>query len=695
MKLSTAEPTRFAELPELSAQKIGRRQIELSKKGFRAPPTGAEELYRDYDRAFPRRVVSTSFAKGSDSIYEGRAPTAEEFDGVAKDQVWDEESSNAMPSGPPPSMSTPRPVTVMSAPMSKLRAKSGGIASALGGMLAAPAGMLVGAAQSIARGGGGGEMSKVAKTRSEPGAPVPRLDYGGLVMARGDASTIAGSSSVALRRSHDYAHRHARRSIASRCRRDTRTRGITSTTTRSSTDGAVDVKSDATWHSIALTATRRHREAAPRRGAARASRRVSRRCDRESARRPAAAWTDRRLRPRPVPRDERGRLTRRPAASSRSGSASTRRSRSRATSSITRKRPACCAAGCGSSTRSRSTSRTSARDRSTSRSASACRWRAKTTTTSRSCSARSSRVGALDAGSVGAEGRATARRLSLARRAAPRAQKKTRARDVRDQDRRQARARRRQPEGAVTAPSDRGDGARGSRVDHAARQLRARGGAAADRDRARVADPRRQDADRDVRDRARARRALRALRRAVARGCGSFAASDAARGAHRARGEARSRTRTWSRRADRSAGDRGARRRGARAISPSPRRAATRRRMPTQQLAELDAAEAAARATRRRGRARGRGSGRGARPARRATRARRGRGRRTSGAADHRRDRRAPPALPCSPRRTSCRARRGGRITARSSCARPQSRSSGRPPRACGRRPAKTGTTSS
>ena len=43
MKLSTAEPTRFAELPELSAQKIGRRQSEAPKQGFRAPPTGGEE----------------------------------------------------------------------------------------------------------------------------------------------------------------------------------------------------------------------------------------------------------------------------------------------------------------------------------------------------------------------------------------------------------------------------------------------------------------------------------------------------------------------------------------------------------------------------------------------------------------------------------------------------------------------------
>ena len=246
MKLSTAEPTRFAELPELPAQKIGRRQTEAPKKGFRAPPSGAEGLYRDYDRAFPRRIVSTSFTKGADSTYEGRAPTAEEFSDVAKDQVWDEESSNAMPSSPRAMMSTPT-----------MPRKSGGIASAIGGMLAAPGGMLVGAAQAFAKrdapsdgGGGGGEMKKKSKPLAEPGAPMPRLDYAGLVMAAageydrghlvsgarapyevGEARRI---TNLALPPGHATAWDHVYDYAFS-------------------TDGAVDVRSDATWHSIALT----------------------------------------------------------------------------------------------------------------------------------------------------------------------------------------------------------------------------------------------------------------------------------------------------------------------------------------------------------------------------------------------------------------------------------------------------------
>ena len=257
MRLSTAEPTRFAELPELSAQKIGRRQHEPAKKGFRPAPTGAEELYRDYDAAFPRRIVETSFAR-DDSMYEGRAPTAEpELDGAAKDQVWDEESSNALVEkarfGTPPQQAAP-----VFAPMSAPRAKSAGIASAIGGMLAAPIGLVGAAAQSIARresGGGGADFKKRAPA-GEAGPSVPRLDYGALVMAppsmpdRGRlvpgprrtgesgarvAAGVAAIDQLALPPGHANAWDHVYDYAFA-------------------TDGAVDVKADAAWHSIALTA---------------------------------------------------------------------------------------------------------------------------------------------------------------------------------------------------------------------------------------------------------------------------------------------------------------------------------------------------------------------------------------------------------------------------------------------------------
>ena len=243
IRLSTAEPTRFAELPELAAQKIGRRQLEPAKKGFRAAPTGAEELYRDYDAAFPRRA--------DDRIATGRAPTAPEplLDGVAKDQVWDEESSNAM--RPQASFKTPAPPPGMMMPT---RAKSRGVASAIGGMLLAPTGYVAGAAQALGRrdnsdakkAKGGGMHGELA----DDAPPVPRLDYGALVMAaptesdRGklvpapwptSRTSASAIEHLALPPGHATAWDHVYDYAFA-------------------ADGAVDVKSDAAWHSIALTA---------------------------------------------------------------------------------------------------------------------------------------------------------------------------------------------------------------------------------------------------------------------------------------------------------------------------------------------------------------------------------------------------------------------------------------------------------
>lgn len=50
MRLSTASPLSFTELPELAAVKIGRAQPSPTKKGFRPPPTGGDALFRDFDR---------------------------------------------------------------------------------------------------------------------------------------------------------------------------------------------------------------------------------------------------------------------------------------------------------------------------------------------------------------------------------------------------------------------------------------------------------------------------------------------------------------------------------------------------------------------------------------------------------------------------------------------------------------------
>ncbi|MCC6524262.1 MAG: DUF4139 domain-containing protein [Polyangiaceae bacterium] len=62
LRLSTAEAARFTELPELASLRIGRRRPALPKLGWRPPPSGAEELYADYDRARARLVDGRTMA---------------------------------------------------------------------------------------------------------------------------------------------------------------------------------------------------------------------------------------------------------------------------------------------------------------------------------------------------------------------------------------------------------------------------------------------------------------------------------------------------------------------------------------------------------------------------------------------------------------------------------------------------------
>ncbi len=253
LRLSTAEPERFAQLPELHPQKIGRRQQEPAKRGFRAPPAGADALYTDYERSVPRAAQPFGAAAVfDDSTYEGRAPSSpdELADLSIAEQVWDEETSRprqryAAPPAPP--------MTAMPPPLAK---KSGGFAGTLGGVVAAP---FAQAAQALSRGApGGGRGDESRKERAASvGAPTPRLDYGNLRMgapgtpergllvpakqkldvelATRVATGIARLEQLPLPPGHvgEWAHNYDY-AFAS--------------------DGKVDIESDHAWHSIALTA---------------------------------------------------------------------------------------------------------------------------------------------------------------------------------------------------------------------------------------------------------------------------------------------------------------------------------------------------------------------------------------------------------------------------------------------------------
>ena len=266
LRLSTAEPERFALLPELQPQKIGRRQHEPAKRGFRAPPAGADALYGDYDRSFPKRSPIGAATTFDDSTYEGARPMAPDvttrpadgFEDLSR-EVWDEDSSRSKDmyrGAPPPAMPASMPVM---APMSSRSKSSGGlfgaVAGAVAGTVAAPFAL---AAQAVTRNsapGGGGVMKR--EDAAAAVAPTPRLDYGNLRMAppsarnRGKlvaakreldadvatkvADAIAAIEQLLLPPGHvgEWAHNY-----------DYAFAG----------DGKVDIKSDAAWHSIALTA---------------------------------------------------------------------------------------------------------------------------------------------------------------------------------------------------------------------------------------------------------------------------------------------------------------------------------------------------------------------------------------------------------------------------------------------------------
>ena len=63
LTLSTAEAQAWTELPDLRSLRIGRAQPPPARVGWRPPPTGVDELYGDWDRAFRGRMRRASITK--------------------------------------------------------------------------------------------------------------------------------------------------------------------------------------------------------------------------------------------------------------------------------------------------------------------------------------------------------------------------------------------------------------------------------------------------------------------------------------------------------------------------------------------------------------------------------------------------------------------------------------------------------
>ncbi|HEY4117740.1 MAG TPA: DUF4139 domain-containing protein [Byssovorax sp.] len=256
MRLSTAEPEQFAPLPELTPQKIGRRQDAPGKTGFRAPPSGADALFLDHDRVAVRANAAPD-SPPSPPPRDEPEPEPEEL----QRQVWDEQSSRAKEAfHTPPYGAMPMPM-MQSAPApgaapAKKR-ESMRLATRSGGGGGAAANTMFGLEDGSATAVGGGAYKQKPEPAPPP-APVPRLDYGSLRMAgAGDAGrgtlVPAGRSPLdapVMSAVRDAVHALAHLELP---------RGCVGSWAHTydhafDTDGVVDVDSDGAWHALAVTA---------------------------------------------------------------------------------------------------------------------------------------------------------------------------------------------------------------------------------------------------------------------------------------------------------------------------------------------------------------------------------------------------------------------------------------------------------
>ncbi|MBX3248586.1 MAG: DUF4139 domain-containing protein [Myxococcales bacterium] len=181
--LSTAEPTRWCELPELPSLRIGRRQEVPARRGWRAPPTGADALFADHDAAFggpgARQGVRVAPEPLEVAVPRGVALAEELFEtGASFD---DDEASPALGGAAPP-MPRSAPMPPVASPMPPPPAAPAPMRSAGAPMpQAAAAPMRMEMARKKSRGmppgfGGGGEQAK--ESLALDAAPEPEAPSG-------------------------------------------------------------------------------------------------------------------------------------------------------------------------------------------------------------------------------------------------------------------------------------------------------------------------------------------------------------------------------------------------------------------------------------------------------------------------------------------------------------------------------------
>ncbi|MBK9029990.1 MAG: DUF4139 domain-containing protein [Myxococcales bacterium] len=260
LELSTATAGRQVELPELPAIRIGRAQPTPARAGWRAPPVGVEDLYRDWDRGFSDRAPPAPPAPPPPPV-DGFADDEGGFLEESTDEVaMDLDRVNVAPSAPPkvsapPSAGAAAPAAMM-APLAKK--------SALGGM--------------IGRGGGGAQDQRKRRAMAPAAKPVAAaaeaseisarddlLEFGALYMPGPGAADRGRLRRVADERRWKVS---AAAAVAAGDRVLERVRGLIDRAVPPgcrepssgqydyafATSGRVDVGGDGAWHAIAVAA---------------------------------------------------------------------------------------------------------------------------------------------------------------------------------------------------------------------------------------------------------------------------------------------------------------------------------------------------------------------------------------------------------------------------------------------------------
>ena len=258
LELSTAAPTRKVALPELPALRIGRAQPAPQRAGWRAPPVGVDELYRDWDAAF--RDGAPPAPRLGDEI----------FDDLDADEPTSEQNLDALRAiagAPPPApmaeAAMPAPMMASRAPMAPGAAPPAPMKKTM--MMAADRAPEE-ARKSRAKGEGGGGRRQAPAPVEEATAvtaaddllafgalylPGPEVAGRGVLRRHDDAARGAIAADVL---SHSRGSAKARRQAltARPLPRGCHEPGPGQYDYAFATGGRVDVAADGAWHAIAV-----------------------------------------------------------------------------------------------------------------------------------------------------------------------------------------------------------------------------------------------------------------------------------------------------------------------------------------------------------------------------------------------------------------------------------------------------------